>query len=383
MRFTVLVAALFIAASCGSAKTYEMRGQILGCQPRQDGNSRQARGHRGPHARHDDAMEGADGEHARQPRARRSHYERNRSRQQSGGRHKNHEARHCETRRAGTGGTREAGREVSDAGRRSAQSGRLSTRKDASAISTRFAASRPIAVTFIYTKCPIPTFCPAMDRQFAEAQALIKEKGLDDKAALLSVSFDPKNDTPPVLKTHAQKLGSDPRVWTFVTGEREAIDRFATNMLVTLVRGEAANPDEIGHTLRTTIVGRDGRIVKSYSGADWTPHRTRRRARTPAVERTPLHLTPAERRLVERLRTPLAVQRYLNALPYNTEPPPGRATLRSFRGVVRHHTAHCLEAALVCRDGARAAWISAARHQLRIDRRAGSRDLRLPAPKGV
>jgi hypothetical protein len=46
------------------------------------------------------------------------------------------------------------------------------------------------------------------------------------------------------------------------------------------------------------------------------------------------------------LRTPLAVQKYLNALPYNTEPPPGRATLRSFRGVVRHHTAHCLEAAL-------------------------------------
>ena len=131
--------------------------------------------------------------------------------------------------------------------------------------------SRAIAITFIYTKCPIPTFCPAMDRQFAEVQALIKEKGLETKAALLSVSFDPKNDTPPVLKKHAQKLGFDPRVWTFVTGEREAIDRFATNMLVTLVRGEAANPDEIGHTLRTTLVGRDGRIVKSYSGADWTP----------------------------------------------------------------------------------------------------------------
>jgi protein SCO1/2 len=132
-------------------------------------------------------------------------------------------------------------------------------------------AGRPMAVTFIYTKCPIPTFCPAMDRQFAEAQGLLKEKGLEMKAALLSVSFDPKNDTPPVLKEHAQKLGFDPRVWTFVTGDREAIDRFATSMLVTLVRGEAANPDEIGHTLRTTIVGRDGRIVKSYAGADWTP----------------------------------------------------------------------------------------------------------------
>jgi hypothetical protein len=56
--------------------------------------------------------------------------------------------------------------------------------------------------------------------------------------------------------------------------------------------------------------------------------------------------TAAERRLIARLRTPSAVQRYLNRLPYNTEPPPGGATLRSFRGVVRHHTAHCMEAAL-------------------------------------
>ena len=59
-----------------------------------------------------------------------------------------------------------------------------------------------------------------------------------------------------------------------------------------------------------------------------------------------LAFTPRERRLIERLRTPTDVQRFLNALPYNTEPPPGRATLRSFRGVVRHQTAHCLEAVL-------------------------------------
>jgi hypothetical protein len=55
---------------------------------------------------------------------------------------------------------------------------------------------------------------------------------------------------------------------------------------------------------------------------------------------------PAEQRLIRRLRTPTAVQRFLNRLPYNTEPPPAPATLRSFRGVVRTGTAHCLEAAL-------------------------------------
>jgi hypothetical protein len=54
----------------------------------------------------------------------------------------------------------------------------------------------------------------------------------------------------------------------------------------------------------------------------------------------------AERRLIARLRTPRDVQRFLNRLPYNTEPPPRRDTLRSFRQVLRRRTAHCLEAAL-------------------------------------
>jgi hypothetical protein len=57
-----------------------------------------------------------------------------------------------------------------------------------------------------------------------------------------------------------------------------------------------------------------------------------------------LAFTAAERRIVDRLRTPLAVQRWLNALPYNQEA--GGETLRSFRGVLRRGTAHCLEAAL-------------------------------------
>lgn len=55
---------------------------------------------------------------------------------------------------------------------------------------------------------------------------------------------------------------------------------------------------------------------------------------------------PAERRLIARLATPDRVQAFLNGLPYNAERPPVGETLRSFRGVVRHGTAHCLEAAL-------------------------------------
>jgi protein SCO1 len=145
-------------------------------------------------------------------------------------------------------------------------------------------SGKALAITFMYTKCPVPTFCPMMDRQFAEAQTLIKDKGLSEKAHLLSVSFDPTYDTPRVLKEHGRKLHFDPAVWTFATADQDAIDRFATSLGLTLVRGEAANPavrepqgapsssrgDEIGHTLRTLVIDRQGKLVKAYSGADWT-----------------------------------------------------------------------------------------------------------------
>jgi len=66
--------------------------------------------------------------------------------------------------------------------------------------------------------------------------------------------------------------------------------------------------------------------------------------RTDSIEPPSLALTRAERQVIDRLRSPLAVQQWLNALPYNTEK--GGETLRSFRGVIRTGTAHCLEAAL-------------------------------------
>jgi hypothetical protein len=65
---------------------------------------------------------------------------------------------------------------------------------------------------------------------------------------------------------------------------------------------------------------------------------------TDPVEPPALPLTRAEHQVIDRLRSPLAVQGWLNALPYNSEA--GGETLRSFRGVVRTGTAHCLEAAL-------------------------------------
>ena len=87
---------------------------------------------------------------------------------------------------------------------------------------------------------------------------------------LVSVTFDPLTDTPAVLKKHAGTLGADPRVWTFLTGDRDEIDKFASRFGVQVERAED-NPRDITHNLRTAIISADGKLVKVYTGNEWTP----------------------------------------------------------------------------------------------------------------
>lgn len=125
-------------------------------------------------------------------------------------------------------------------------------------------------LTFIYTRCPLPNYCPLMDRHFLTLQgAIASDPALRGKVKLVTVSFDPDFDTPAVLAAHAKKLGADPEIWIFLTGDRATIDKFAARLGVGLVR--PAGVPEITHNLRTALVGADGRILKIYSGNEWTP----------------------------------------------------------------------------------------------------------------
>jgi protein SCO1 len=129
----------------------------------------------------------------------------------------------------------------------------------------------PLAMTFTYTRCPLPEFCPRVDRHFAAVQAgIARDPSLQGKARLLTISFDPDYDTPPVMRGHAASLGADPRVWTFATGPRDRIELFAARFGVAVTR-EGATAADIMHNLRTVIAGPDGRIRALYSGSDWTP----------------------------------------------------------------------------------------------------------------
>jgi protein SCO1/2 len=127
-----------------------------------------------------------------------------------------------------------------------------------------------LAVTFIYTRCPFPEFCPLMDRQFAAVQKSIKSTPALSDVRLLSVTLDPEFDTPKVLKAHAQERGADPAVWSFMTGEPKDVTAFATQLGLYVDRkGDTAA--DIAHNLRTAIVDAEGRLVKAHSGNDWTP----------------------------------------------------------------------------------------------------------------
>jgi protein SCO1/2 len=122
-------------------------------------------------------------------------------------------------------------------------------------------------VTFIYTRCPLPDFCPLMDRRFQEIQqAAAADVALAGKVRLLSVSFDPEVDTPAVLTAHAARVGAQPG-WTFATAPPAVVDRFAAEFGVNVIR-EADGT--ITHNLRTAVVGPDGRVVAVHSGNDWT-----------------------------------------------------------------------------------------------------------------
>ena len=128
-----------------------------------------------------------------------------------------------------------------------------------------------VVLTFIYTRCPMPTFCPLMDRNFATLQEKLKEdRGLN--VHLVTVSFDPETDTPPVLKKHAKELGADPKVWTFLTGDLDTIDQFVGRFGVSIQRAlDEKKQVNITHNLRTAILDREGNLVKSYTGNEWTP----------------------------------------------------------------------------------------------------------------
>lgn len=139
---------------------------------------------------------------------------------------------------------------------------------DGTTVSLSASDGRATVVTFIYTRCPLPDFCPLMDRRFAEIRRRLPgEGGLAGRVRLVSVSFDPEYDTPARLAEHARALGADPAVWQFVTlAEPSEVDHFAAAFGVNVIR-EADGT--ITHNLRTVVIDPAGLVVATHDGNQW------------------------------------------------------------------------------------------------------------------
>ena len=127
-----------------------------------------------------------------------------------------------------------------------------------------------VALTFIFTRCPLPDFCPAVDRGFARLQGLVKaDAALRAKARLLTVSFDPEHDSPVVLRRHATRLGADPSVWLYLTGDVAEVDEFGRNFGLSVDRRDST--EGLTHNLRTAVIDPAGRLARIWRGSDWDP----------------------------------------------------------------------------------------------------------------
>jgi protein SCO1/2 len=144
------------------------------------------------------------------------------------------------------------------------------TNQDGKRISIRQFRGKVLFVTFIYTRCPFPDFCPRMSGNFAE---IFKQLGTNPAladAGLLSISFDPEHDTPKVLREYGFSVAHthEPalfRRWEFAVPSASELPRIA-NFFALTVKPEGGL---ITHNLSTAVVGRDGKMVKWYHGSDW------------------------------------------------------------------------------------------------------------------
>jgi len=131
---------------------------------------------------------------------------------------------------------------------------------------------KPLLLTFIYTRCPVPDFCLLMSNNFsAVLKELQKNPAVVAKAQLLSISIDPNYDTPIVLQSYGKRYVGDVdpgfHHWQFASGSPEEVRKAADFFGLSYNEKQG----QIVHTLQTVVIGADGKIAKVYTGNQWKP----------------------------------------------------------------------------------------------------------------
>ncbi len=143
------------------------------------------------------------------------------------------------------------------------------TDQDGRALRIRALEGRPAVISFVYTRCPLPDFCPAVESRLAGIQQHVRTDPRLHGTQIVAITIDPDYDTPAILKAHAIARGADPAIWRFVTGPRNDVDTFGRQFGLSVIRA-SGQPADIEHNLRTIVVDRSGRIVHVETGAQWS-----------------------------------------------------------------------------------------------------------------
>jgi len=122
----------------------------------------------------------------------------------------------------------------------------------------------PVAVTFLYTRCPVATACPMTTAKFSRLSGMLAQKGF---GKLLVITVDPEYDTPAVLADYAKKAGADASRWKFLTGDPKAVAEAASSF------GVLYYPDhgQVVHGQAVAVVDPEGRLSSIYYGESWEP----------------------------------------------------------------------------------------------------------------
>lgn len=150
------------------------------------------------------------------------------------------------------------------------------TNQDGKRINLKDYRGKALAITFIYSRCPLPDYCILMSKHFSDLANGLNDSDLKDKIRLLTVSFDPQTDTPAKLKEYGRGyLGKDSKtdftVWQLATGTdkevKDVADFFGLRYEV-----DESNKTQFNHSLRTVVITPEGKVQKVFSGNDWTPN---------------------------------------------------------------------------------------------------------------
>ena len=145
--------------------------------------------------------------------------------------------------------------------------------QDAKEIRIRNYRGKALLLTFIYTRCPLPEFCTLMSDNFAQIdRKLSEDPQLYAKTHLLSISIDPAYDKPDVLRSygaaHTERYENETFAhWEFAGGSEEQVKEIAQYFGLRYF----PENDQIIHSLRTVIIGPDGKVAKVYTGNQWQP----------------------------------------------------------------------------------------------------------------